>query len=95
VQVIVGSGSCDRLDRIDVSETPTDVTLTAVVVETEPGSGLFGVACTADLESEFVNVDLDAPLAARTLLGCDPQGRFSGSASEDGSGPSDCQTIAK
>jgi hypothetical protein len=65
-----------------VSETPEDVTLTAIVVETTPGIGLFGGACTSDLQSTFTTVTLEQPLAGRTLLGCAPQGR--------GGDPRDC-----
>lgn len=72
VVVAVGSGSCDRFEAIEVSETQTEVSITAVVSEKEPGSGLFTTGCTADMGFEHVEVVLERRLGERTLTGCAP-----------------------
>ena len=72
VVVAVGSGSCDRFEAIEVSETETEVNITAVVSEKEPGSGLFATGCTADMGFEHFEVGLDRALGERTLTGCAP-----------------------
>lgn len=72
VVVAVGSGSCDRFEAIEVSETETEVNITAVVSEKEPGSGLFTTGCTADMGFEHFEIVLDRALGDRTLTGCAP-----------------------
>jgi hypothetical protein len=72
VVVAVGSGSCDRFEAIEVSETQTEVSITALVSEKEPGSGLFTTGCTADMGFEQVEVVLDRPVGDRALTGCAP-----------------------
>jgi hypothetical protein len=72
VVVAVGSGSCDRFEAIEVSETETEVNIIALVSEKEPGSGLFTTGCTADMGFEHVEVVLDQALGERTLTGCAP-----------------------
>jgi hypothetical protein len=68
--VAVGSGSCNRFERVIVEETPEDVTLTAVVGDKIVNP--FGGGCTDDLNVEFVDATLEAPLGDRQLLGCAP-----------------------
>jgi hypothetical protein len=72
VVVAVGSSSCDRFKGVEVAETATEVSITALVAEKEAGSGLFGAGCTDDLGVEIVDVVLDQPLGDRTLTGCAP-----------------------
>lgn len=72
VVVAVGSGSCDRFEGIVVSETQTEVKVTAMVSEKEPGSGLFTTGCTASLRFEHVEVVLNRPVGDRDLTGCAP-----------------------
>lgn len=72
VVVAVGSGSCDRFKGIEVSETSTEVNITAVVAEKQAGSGLFAAPCTSDLGFENIEVVLEQPLGERTLTGCGP-----------------------
>jgi hypothetical protein len=70
IVVAVGSGSCNRFERVVVEETPEDVTLTAVVGDKIVNP--FGGGCTDDLNVEFVDVSLEEPLGERRLLGCMP-----------------------
>ncbi len=70
IVVAVGSGSCNRFERMVVEETPEDVTITAVVGDKIVNP--FGGGCDADLNFEFVDVALEAPLGDRQLLGCAP-----------------------
>lgn len=70
--VAVGSGTCDRFDHLDLTETSTEVTITAMVVEHESGTGVVGGGCTDDLELVHVDVALEEPLGDRTLSGCAP-----------------------
>jgi hypothetical protein len=71
VVVAVGSGSCDRFEALEVSETQTEVNITALVSEKEPG-GLFTTGCTADMGFEDIEVVLDRPVGDRALTGCAP-----------------------
>ncbi len=68
--VAVGSGSCNRFERVIVEETPQDVRLTAVVGDKIAGP--FGGGCDADLNVEFVDAVLQESLGDRELLGCAP-----------------------
>jgi hypothetical protein len=70
IVVAVGSGSCNRFERVVVEETAEDVTVTAVVGDKIVNP--FGGGCTDDMNSEFVDVTLEAPLGDRQLLGCAP-----------------------
>lgn len=72
VVVAVGSGTCDRFESIEISETETEVNITALVSEKEPGSGLFTTGCTADMGLEHVQIALDRPVGERALTGCAP-----------------------
>jgi hypothetical protein len=72
VVVAVGSGTCDRFEEIEVSVADTEVNITAVVSEKEPGSGLFTTGCTTDMGFEHIEVVLDRALGDRTLTGCAP-----------------------
>jgi hypothetical protein len=92
--VAVGSTDCDRLDRVEVEETATTVTLTAVVVRSSGGFG-----CDADHYNETVTVQLETALGTRSLAGCAPgpeglQSLFGEVRANDGSGPNDCAAIA-
>lgn len=70
IVVAVGSGSCNRFERVEVEETPEDVTITAVVGDKIVNP--FGGGCTDDLNVESVDVTLAEPLGDRELLGCAP-----------------------
>lgn len=72
VVVAVGSGTCARFESIDVSESETEVNITALVSEKEPGTGLFTTGCTADMGFEHVEVVLEGPVGERALTGCAP-----------------------
>ena len=70
--VAVGSSRCERLEGMELTETATEVTITAVVSEKDARQGIFGTDCTADLVVETVEVGLERPLGNRSLTGCAP-----------------------
>jgi hypothetical protein len=72
IVVAVGSGSCDRFQRVVVEETPEDVTITAVV-ETR-SANLLGQGCDMDMNFEYVDLTLEEPLGERSLVGCGRRG---------------------
>jgi hypothetical protein len=66
--VAVGSGTCDRFDRVDVTESGEEVSVVAVVVS---GDGtLSSGVCTADMVISLVEVTLAQPLGDREITGC-------------------------
>ena len=76
ITVTVGSSTCDRFERVEVSETEMQVRITAVVAE-KTDSGLIASICTDDLGFKPVDVVLDRPIGARALTGCTPGGQHS------------------
>jgi len=66
--VAVGSGTCDRFDRVDVTETGEEVSVVAVVVSGD-GTLSRGV-CTADMVISLVEVTLAQSLGGREITGC-------------------------
>lgn len=70
--VAVGSGSCDRFERLVIEESAEEVNITAVV-ETKSTS-LLGQSCDMDMNFEYVDLTLEEPLGDRALLGCAPGG---------------------
>lgn len=69
IGVDVGSGNCDHFNRIDVSETDTEVQITAIV---NHGPVFRNALCRADDVWTLVDVTFDAPLGDRTSMGCRP-----------------------
>ncbi len=70
--VAVGSSNCDRFEQVEVAETDTEVTITAVVSQKEARHGIFGAGCNADLNIETVEIVLEQPLGTKSLSGCAP-----------------------
>ena len=68
IRVGVGSSSCNRLDRVETSESGTSVEVRAYVSQSGDGD------CTADYEVKETTVTLDSPLGSRRLTGCEPGG---------------------
>ena len=66
--VAVGSGTCDRFDRVDVTETGEEVSVVAVVVS--GGGPSSPRVCTMDMQFSLVEVTLDQPLGIREATGC-------------------------
>lgn len=66
--VAVGSGTCDRFDRVDVTETGEEASIVAVVVS--GGGPSSPRVCTADMGISLVEVTLEQPLGTREVTGC-------------------------
>lgn len=66
--VAVGSGTCDRFDRVDVTETGEEVSVVAVVVS--GGGPSSPRVCTMDMQFSLVEVTLEQPLGTREITGC-------------------------
>jgi len=65
-------GCAETIERVDVYETPDRVRLAALARYTGDGTE----TCPTALGSTEVSVELAAPLAQRTLVGCRPPGSF-------------------
>jgi hypothetical protein len=65
--VAVGSGTCDRFDRVDVTETEEEISIVAVV---DSATGPSKMVCTASMITLPVEVTLDQPLDSREVTGC-------------------------
>lgn len=65
-------GCSEDLDRVEVDETDTSVTLRVVVAFV----GDEGASCPTALGSRDTTVELAAPLGDRALFGCRPVGSF-------------------
>lgn len=63
VTVLAHHGSCDDGPRVKALETDGSVVLSATVAYVESG-----LACTADMHSKKVTVELERPLGDRVLL---------------------------
>ncbi len=63
VTVLAQHGSCDDGPRVDALETDGSVVLSATVAYVE-----YEGACTADMKSKKVKVELERPLNDRILL---------------------------
>ena len=64
ITVRVGSSSCHRYEGVTTIETDESVTITAEVSRSDSRD------CTADLQAQQVDVQLDRPLGDRELKGC-------------------------
>lgn len=65
--VAIGSGTCDRFDRVDVTETEEEVSVIAIV---DSAAGPSSPMCTADMIISLVEVTLQQPLGSREVTGC-------------------------
>jgi hypothetical protein len=74
VVVYVGSSSCNVFDRTEIEESDLSVTVSAWTTDTRGEDD-----CTADLGVVREVVQLEAPLGARALVGCRPEGELSAS----------------
>lgn len=65
-------GCSEELDRVEIDETDTSVTLRVVVAF----AGDEGASCPTALGSRETTIELAAPLGDRSLFGCRPEGSF-------------------
>ena len=65
-------GCSEELDRVEIDETDTSVTLRVVVAF----AGDEGASCPTALGTRETTIELAAPLGDRSLYGCRPEGSF-------------------